>query len=53
MSKYNKECLCPKCIEEERKRPDYKEAVDADNEAIKNGNYNFEDIGLKDLKEDK
>ena len=34
-----------KCKEEERKRPDYKAAQEADIAEIKKGNYNFEGIG--------
>lgn len=45
MSMYNEDCICMKCKEAERKRADYKRAQDADNEAVKNGNYNFKGIG--------
>lgn len=45
MSMYNNDCICMECKEKERKRPDYKKALDADHNAIKNGNYNFEGIG--------
>ena len=30
MSMFNTDCLCMKCKEEERKRPDYKDAQEAD-----------------------
>jgi hypothetical protein len=33
------------CKEEERKRSDYKSAVDADHAEIRKGNYNFKGIG--------
>ncbi len=46
MSMYNNDCLCMECKNKERHRDDYKKAVDADIKAIKNGNYNFEGIGL-------
>lgn len=46
MSMYNDDCLCSKCKDEETKRPDYKNAVMADIEACKSGNYNFTGIGL-------
>ena len=36
------------CYEKEKKRPDYKEAVEADHAEIRKGNYNFEGIGLKE-----
>ena len=48
MSMYNNDCLCMKCKEAETRRADYKDALNADNEAIKNGNYNFKGIGLKE-----
>lgn len=47
MSMYNDDCLCPDCKEEEKKRPDYQKAVDAENAEIKKGNYNFPGIGIK------
>lgn len=45
MSMYNTDCLCMDCIEAERKRPDYKTAVEADHAEIRKGNYNFKGIG--------
>jgi hypothetical protein len=33
------------CIEKERKRSDYKAAVEADHAEIRKGNYNFKGIG--------
>lgn len=48
MSMYNTDCICMKCKDDERKRPDYWSAVAADHEQIKQGNYNYEGIGLKD-----
>ena len=46
MSMYNEDVICMTCKESEKKRDDYKKAVDADVEQIKNGNYNFKGIGL-------
>ena len=46
MSMYNEDCICMSCKEKERKRPDYKQAQDADIEAIRAGDYNFSGIGL-------
>ena len=46
MSMYNKQCICMKCKADERKRKDYKAALDADNAEIKKGNYNFTGIGM-------
>lgn len=51
MSMYNKDCICMNCKEVEKKRSDYKNALSADNEQIRAGNYNFKGIGLP--KEDK
>ena len=50
LSMFNTECICLKCKEAETKRPDYKDAVEADRNAIKQGNYNFEGIGLNNRK---
>jgi len=47
MSMFNTELLCDSCKKEERARPDYHEAVEADCAAIRAGNYNFPGIGLK------
>ena len=46
MSMYNTECICQTCKAQERNRPDYQKALDADHAAIKNGDYNFPGIGL-------
>lgn len=46
MSMYNRECICMKCKEAEQQRADYRQAVEADREAIRNGNRNFDGIGL-------
>ena len=45
MSMYNTDCICMECKDKERQRNDYKSACDADNDAIKHGNYNFQGIG--------
>jgi len=45
MSMYSTDLICLECKSEERQRPDYKVAVDADVAAIKSGNFNFEGIG--------
>ncbi len=44
MSAYNEECLCLGCKEKETKQSDYKEAVEAEHEEIKKGNYNYKGI---------
>ena len=48
MSMFNEDVLCMACKEKERQRPDYREAVEADLDAIRHGNRNFKGIGLKD-----
>lgn len=47
MSMYNRDCICMKCKQAETQRADYRDAVAADHEAIRQGNYNFEGIGYK------
>ena len=49
MSMYNTDIICMDCKEKESKRPDYKKAVEADNEQIRIGNYNFGGIGYKEV----
>lgn len=44
MSMYNEDCICMKCKEEEMKWSDYRQAVEADREEIKKGNYNYKGI---------
>lgn len=44
MSMYNTDCLCLSCKEKETKRADYGEAVKAEHEEIKKGNYNYKGI---------
>lgn len=46
MSMFNTDVICMDCKSKERKRPEYKTAVDADDDAIRAGNYNFKGIGL-------
>lgn len=53
MSMFNEDCLCMKCIQAERKRDDYKDAVEADHEAIERGDFNFKGIGLKPIKKER
>lgn len=44
MSMYNEDCICLSCKDKEMKQSDYKEAVEAEHEEIKKGNYNFKGI---------
>lgn len=46
MSMFNTDCICPECKIKETKLPEYPIAVEAENQAIKNGIKNFEGIGL-------
>jgi len=39
--------ICLDCKKQEKLRPDYADAVAADEEAIREGNYNFKGIGLR------
>ena len=47
MSMFNEQVICMACKEKEQKRPDYREAVEADLDAIRRGDRNFPGIGLK------
>ena len=47
MSVFNTDVICRSCKSEEKKHPKYKEAVDAEFEEIKKGNYNFPGIGYE------
>jgi len=44
MSMFNTDIICMDCKMKEKNHPDYKKAVEADNDAIKNGNYNYKGI---------
>ena len=44
MSRFNTDCIGLKCEAEERKRPDYKKAADAEIAEIKKGNFNYKGI---------
>ncbi len=44
LSMYNHDVLCMKCKEAERQRSDYRDAVDADNAAIRRGDFNYRGI---------
>lgn len=46
MSMFNTQIICMGCKDAEKKDPRYDEAVKADHEEIKKGNYNFKGIGL-------
>lgn len=44
MSIFNTDVICMPCKEEEKNDPEYQAACDAEREAIKGGNYNFNPI---------
>ena len=45
MSYFNEEIICMDCDEKERKHPKFKEALEADQEAVRKGDFNFPGIG--------
>jgi hypothetical protein len=45
MSRFNEDCICMTCEEEERKHPDYAKAVEAELAALRAGDYNYPGIG--------
>ncbi len=47
MSMFNTEVICMACKEKERQRPDYRQALQADRDAIRRGDRNFPGIGMK------
>ena len=44
MSMVNTDCLCLVCKEKETTQEDYGEAVEAERQAIRRGNFNFKGI---------
>ena len=44
MSMYNTECICIGCKKQEKERPDYNEAAQAELDAVKQGNFNYKGI---------
>jgi len=44
MSIFNTDVICNSCKEEEKNDPDYEAATKAENDAIKNGNFNYEGL---------
>jgi hypothetical protein len=45
-SYFNTEQICFACSKIEREHPAFEEARRAENEAVRNGNYNFGGVGL-------
>lgn len=46
MSRFNTQTICMPCEEAEQKRPDYARAKQAEEDAVKRGDFNFPGIGL-------
>ena len=44
MSMYSTECICMACKKQEKARPDYKEAAQAELDTVKQGNFNYKGI---------
>ena len=44
MSMYSTECICMACKKQEKARPDYKEAAQAELDAVNQGNFNYKGI---------
>ena len=47
MSMFNTQMICMPCKKLERENPRYQQAVEAELQAVKSGNYNFPGIGLE------
>jgi hypothetical protein len=47
MSMFNTEEICMDCKAAEELRPDYKDAVKTDEQAIRRGDYNFPGMGFR------
>lgn len=45
VSYFNTDFCCPDCLEKEQQHPDYQKAKEAELEAVRRGDYNFEGIG--------
>jgi hypothetical protein len=45
MSRFNTDMICDDCENKEKNHPAYAEAVKAELNAVKSGNYNFPGIG--------
>jgi hypothetical protein len=45
MSYFNDDTICMECDDKERAHPKFKEALEADQRAVRAGNYNFAGIG--------
>lgn len=48
MSYFNTDTLCLPCKADEKELPTYSAAVEAEHHAVRQGNYNFQGIGLNE-----
>ena len=48
MSWFNTQMCCEDCLEKEQQHPDFKKAVQADENAVRAGDFNFPGIGKPD-----
>lgn len=46
MSRFNTQCICLACAEQERNHPRYQEAVEAERAALARGDTHFSGIGF-------
>ncbi len=45
MSRFNTDLLCDDCNTKERSHPQYRQACEAEERAVRGGNYNFSGVG--------
>lgn len=45
MSRFNTDLLCDDCNTKEQSHPQYRQACEAEERAVRGGNYNFSDVG--------
>jgi hypothetical protein len=46
MSYFNEDTICMECKKQEMAHPDFKRARAAEHAEVRDGNYNFEGVGL-------
>jgi len=47
MSYFNTDSICMECSKKERARPDFEKAREAEEAAVRSGDYNFPGVGFK------
>lgn len=53
MSMFDTKMICMDCAQKERSHPEYQKAKEAELNAVKNGNYNYQGIGYPSKKKEK